>query len=393
MYCISEQQIEFILNDIKQNGVELEDLQLNLLDHVCCIIEHELEENGDFEQFYHSAIKSFYKRNLVEIEEETISLINNKNYYAMKKVMIMSGIISATLFSCGIAFKFMQWAGASLGIVLGIGIFCLVFLPLVFTLKAKEKQQNKDKVLMALGALSAISMSFSILFRIMHWPGAVNLGYLTIAILVLVYLPISLTFGLRNSDTKVNTIVNSVLLVTGCCLWLTLVVSPKGSRLQSIRNTQMVMRNLQLLQQEQKQVQALAKASGASNPLIQQSEKINEVCNDLVAFLVEQNTGTKINDAAFENKEMFIEDAYIDGYWNDNPDAENKLNELRKMSVEYNVMSNSISTTRLFSIPLTENVLDNTQSKVSDRLLQTCTDFFQIQMFVLQNERALLSAK
>ena len=48
MYCITEQQITFILNDIKEKGVEMEDLQLNLLDHVCCIIENELEANGDF---------------------------------------------------------------------------------------------------------------------------------------------------------------------------------------------------------------------------------------------------------------------------------------------------------------------------------------------------------
>ncbi|MBP7245269.1 MAG: hypothetical protein KBA99_08200, partial [Bacteroidia bacterium] len=75
MYCLSEKQIDFILDDIRRNGVELEDLQSNLLDHICCIIELELEENGDFEQFYFSTIKKFYKNELREIEEETISLL------------------------------------------------------------------------------------------------------------------------------------------------------------------------------------------------------------------------------------------------------------------------------------------------------------------------------
>ena len=44
MYALSDQQIDFILNDIKIRGVETEDLQLNLLDHICCIIECELEQ-------------------------------------------------------------------------------------------------------------------------------------------------------------------------------------------------------------------------------------------------------------------------------------------------------------------------------------------------------------
>ena len=79
MYCLNEKQIDFILDDIRRNGVELEDLQSNLLDHICCIIEQELEENGDFEQFYFSTIKKFYKNELREIEEETISLLNFKN--------------------------------------------------------------------------------------------------------------------------------------------------------------------------------------------------------------------------------------------------------------------------------------------------------------------------
>jgi hypothetical protein len=47
MYTLSEQQIDFILNDIKSRGVVMEDLQLNLLDHVCCIVENELDLDDD----------------------------------------------------------------------------------------------------------------------------------------------------------------------------------------------------------------------------------------------------------------------------------------------------------------------------------------------------------
>jgi len=92
MYTLSEQQIDFILNDIKSRGVVMEDLQLNLLDHICCIVENELNLDDDFDQFYQDIIPRFFKKELKEIEEETILLLTFKNYYTMKKIMLISGI-------------------------------------------------------------------------------------------------------------------------------------------------------------------------------------------------------------------------------------------------------------------------------------------------------------
>ena len=135
MYCINDRQIDYILSDIRARGVEMEDLQYNLLDHICCLIEQNLEENGDFEGFYKKTIPKFYKHELWEIEEETITLLTFKNYYTMKKIMLLSGTISAALLSVGILFKFMHWPGASIMLVLGIGLASLLFLPLLFTLK------------------------------------------------------------------------------------------------------------------------------------------------------------------------------------------------------------------------------------------------------------------
>src|SRR5690349_18435347 len=98
MYCITDKQVDYILDDIRRNGIEMEDLQLNLLDHICCIIEQQLEEDGDFERFYHATVRQFYKHDLHEIEEETINLLTFKNFYQMKKFMLMSGLFSAVTF-------------------------------------------------------------------------------------------------------------------------------------------------------------------------------------------------------------------------------------------------------------------------------------------------------
>nr|MBA3971701.1 hypothetical protein [Bacteroidota bacterium] len=119
MYTLSEKQIDFILNDIKIRGVEMEDLQLNLLDHICCLIECELEPDGDFENFYQTIIQRFFEKELKEIEEETILLLTFKNYYAMKKAMIRTGFVSAIATIFGSIFKLMHWPGAGPLLVLG----------------------------------------------------------------------------------------------------------------------------------------------------------------------------------------------------------------------------------------------------------------------------------
>ncbi|HRD38307.1 MAG TPA: hypothetical protein PLC65_06720 [Bacteroidia bacterium] len=94
MYRVSDEQIEFILDDIKKRGIEMEDLQLNLLDHICCILERELKETDDFNAKYNKTIKQFFKSELWEIEEETVGLLYFKNYYKMKRFLYILLVLS-----------------------------------------------------------------------------------------------------------------------------------------------------------------------------------------------------------------------------------------------------------------------------------------------------------
>src|SRR5574343_1135858 len=94
MYRVSDEQIEFILDDIKKRGIEMEDLQLNLLDHICCILEKELNEEDDFNKKYNETIKQFFKSELSEIEEETKLLIRYKYYYQLKRILYILFILS-----------------------------------------------------------------------------------------------------------------------------------------------------------------------------------------------------------------------------------------------------------------------------------------------------------
>ena len=137
----------------------------------------------------------------------------------MKKIMILSGTFSAVALSIGIILKYMHQPGASLLITLGIGAASLLFLPVMFMLKIKEQQKTRDKILLGLGSLSAITIALGILFKIMHWPYANMLGLASPIVLGCVYLPLYFFTGIRHAETKVNTIVTSVLIILGCGLF------------------------------------------------------------------------------------------------------------------------------------------------------------------------------
>ena len=225
MYTINDKQIDFILNDIRRRGVEMEDLQYNLLDHICCIVEQNLNPDGDFEDFYKQTIPKFFKHELWEIEEETINLLIFKNYYTMKKIMIISGTIGSFATIIGASFKVMHWPGANMLMLLGLVTLSFIFLPLMFTLKIKEKQSKKDKLILAVGSLVTVLVGVTSLFKILHWPHATILLSITLSLLLLVFLPLYFISGIKNPETKVNTIVTTVLIIAGTGLSMVL---PKG---------------------------------------------------------------------------------------------------------------------------------------------------------------------
>lgn len=371
MYCINEEQIDFILNDISARGIEMVGLQQDLLDHICCIIEHNLNDNGDFESFYNMAIKSFYKHDLKEIEEETINLLIHKNYYVMKKIMLASGGISAVLLSLGILFKFMYWPGAMMLIFLGIFILSLIFLPLSFVLKAKEKRESKDKIVIALATIAAVSLSLSVLFKIMHWPFANLLSLLALLIMVFLFLPIYYFSGIKNPETKVNTMVSSLLIVMGSALILALVRSPQGTQEKYVEITSMYFRNEQILKNEKK-ISSLNKDSVPAG-LLKSGDEVYDLCNDIKSYLIKKETGLDKIDADFELKKALLSDKYTNELL-----SQGQANKLKAKIEEYNSK---------VAVPQKIQMTDSFFTGKNQRVDESLNSLTQIQMLILQNQR------
>lgn len=384
MYCLSEAQIGFILDDISARGIERVSLQQDLLDHVCCVIEQSLEDGGDFEHFYLQTIATFYEKELKEIEVETTHLLIHKNYYVMKKIMLIVGTMATGILGFGLLLKFMHWPGAAVCIVFSVFLLSFIFFPLLFILKIKEKQQNTDKVILFIGTLSAMIISVGLVFKIMHWPYANMLITSAFFMMLLLFLPIYFFTGIRNPQTKVNTIVSSILLAAGFGLILVLIRAPAGTRSQHLEDTRYFVRNEQILKSAQQQNQFILNQAATTNSDNVGSE-IFTLCDKLKHYLVEKETGMKAVPVDFETKEIILGDAWANDYLSDASFA-GDVESLKNKIAAFNRAISASNSAAFISI---DEVQFNKQVTVKAAL----NNLFQVQMIVLQNQTKAVASR
>lgn len=332
MYSLSNKQIDYILDDIRARGIEMESLQGDLLDHICCIIEHNLEANGDFENFYNKTISSFYKKELREIEEETISLLTFKHYYQMKKLMIISGGFSVAAFIGGSFLKIMHWPGASMLLLLAILTASLIFLPLMFVLKVREVGSTRDKVVTGLGTFFGIISSLGTLFKIMHWPYANMMMFVGLVVFMFLFVPIYFFTGIRNPETKVNVIVSSVIYILAGGLIFSL-IDLRNHEPEHAMKMYAYIQNEALLHKMQQN----SKDSIAQNIEIQ---SINKTAEELKGMILENGTGEKNIPQDFEAKNLVMQEGQIGAFFVDIPRASQLLTDLQTQMKQYNATQN-----------------------------------------------------
>lgn len=122
----------------------------------------------------------------------------------MKKLIYNSGIACANLMLFGSLFKIQHWPGASILLVLGTILFCLVFLPMALMSSFQNEGQQKYKGLYVVTFVVFFIGMAGVLFKVMHWPGASLLLLLGIPLPFVLFLPVYL-YHTRNDKKTTNT--------------------------------------------------------------------------------------------------------------------------------------------------------------------------------------------
>ena len=145
MRSLAEEQVDFIAEDIRKRGVFTPTLQEDLLDHICCYIEEQPDDERPFEAVYRQALEAFGHEGLQAIQDETLFLINQPYFNAMKKFAYITGALASTLLLVGAFFKIMHWPGANLSLIIGTVTLAMFFIPYFFYVNLKEQSERKSQ--------------------------------------------------------------------------------------------------------------------------------------------------------------------------------------------------------------------------------------------------------
>lgn len=132
----------------------------------------------------------------------------------MKQKIYILGLITLLLIFTGVFLKLNHLAGASVLIFTGIFILLFVFLPLALHNNYRKEGSRESVMLYIITWITALVVFGSMLFKIMHWPGAGELIMVALPFPFVVYLPVYLYVTSRIKNYSIyNTVFVLFLLV------------------------------------------------------------------------------------------------------------------------------------------------------------------------------------
>ncbi|HOT88540.1 MAG TPA: hypothetical protein PL028_03230, partial [Bacteroidales bacterium] len=128
MQDLTSANIEIIIAEVSKANISFSHLRDELIDHICCEVENEMQNGISFENAFEKVKKIIGNKGLKKVQENTLFLIDKK-YRFMKRIMKIFGLISLLMITVGALFKIQHWPGAGPLMVLGFFLLGAIFFP------------------------------------------------------------------------------------------------------------------------------------------------------------------------------------------------------------------------------------------------------------------------
>ena len=214
---IIDDNVDRIRNDIISRGLSYESLLDDILDHVCCMVEEEMERGCSFEKSYNAALNSIGDKRLPEIQHQTLLLLDKK-FQKMKKLTYFLGLAAVIIILFGAISKHMHWPGAGIELTLGLLIIILGFLPLYFTVSYREQTEKKSIIYPLVAYLTIAVLLTAAVFRIQHWPAARTVTNIGLAILIIGFVPLYVVNAFQKARKGKLNLAYIIMLLVGVAI-------------------------------------------------------------------------------------------------------------------------------------------------------------------------------
>lgn len=214
MATLNQHQIDSIYDLLLTHGVSYESLQLDLLDHISCMVEQKMDNGLGFRESLALSTQEFGLAQLSEIQEATFHLLTLK-LNKMKKVVGIIAILTALSVMLGITFKFYHYLGAGLLVTIGFVSAAFIVFPSMMYFDLKNASNSIQKSALVSGYFAGILLSLATLFKFMHWPGFFMLYYSGLSLLVFVFMPLYTFRNYRTTENKMFAVAKSLMILAG----------------------------------------------------------------------------------------------------------------------------------------------------------------------------------
>lgn len=172
MQVLAADQIKHIEDRLAHASLTNKSLTIDILDHICCMIEDRLELGTDYNQAEKEVFSQMGVLQIQAIEQETNILTQNK--LIMKKRTKIIGLTALALMLAGFTMKQLHLMGA--GVTWGVGVLTAVFgFALFLTVdRFKYEASSKGKLVSIIGYLGAASFLLGLGLKVLHWPIATD---------------------------------------------------------------------------------------------------------------------------------------------------------------------------------------------------------------------------
>jgi hypothetical protein len=198
---LSLHHIDQISRDINRQEIVFSHLLHDLIDHICCDVENEMQNGLSFSEAYKKVKQKMGPRGVKEIQEETLYLVDTKYRY-MKNTMKISGIAGTVLLGFAALFKIQHWPLAGTMLTLGAVILAFVFIPSALGVLWKETHNRKKLFLFISAFIGGMCLILGTLFKVQHWPGAGILLSLSALFGIFFFIPALLVSKLQDPENK-----------------------------------------------------------------------------------------------------------------------------------------------------------------------------------------------
>ena len=171
---LNESQIERIADTVNKSNIASAEMREDLIDHFCCAIEADMQKGMSFETAYNKTYYYICPEGFDEIQRKTIFLLTIKNIKRMKKLLYLSGYLSAIGATTTLFMKLNHVILGGIVLFITAVIFLLVFLPTLFTYLYKNDmpQSYGRKMMYICGFVGIELLGAFFLSEMMHWPFA-----------------------------------------------------------------------------------------------------------------------------------------------------------------------------------------------------------------------------